>query len=439
MATADFPATITDKLFDAVPRKSTTLSSDITNSVTTIPVGSTAGFPSEGYVVIENETIYYTGTTATTFTGCTRGFAGTAVAHLATVAVRYAVVAEWANQVNAEIEAIETALGANLANAYNYGKNLIQHSAFWDINNDDLPVMWELSGTPTLAIATDTLFPSRGGKQITITGNGAALEGIEITGGTSNWLKVLPSTTYTFSIDYKVTAGDTGTLKIYSYNGAVEGTAHVNSAVFTATSATKYSVTFTTDADATNLEIQLLATADGDVCVFSHPKLEQGAIATPYILNEAEEQANIIQYYKPFCRVLLSGNQTAVPNATETAVQFDTVDYDLGSNFNTGTYTFTIPITGKYSHNLSLYVVNVDDGKYASLFLKAGATSKGFGAAYSSVANGDLTPKSSDSRFYNKDDAITVKIYHNNGDNAPYISNSDVGTYLEIELTTLDI
>jgi len=65
---------------------------------------------------------------------------------------------------------------------FSSGKNLIQHSAFFDVNGDDLPVMWALEKTPTLVIAPATLFPERGGNQITITSVGDTSEGIEITG-----------------------------------------------------------------------------------------------------------------------------------------------------------------------------------------------------------------------------------------------------------------
>jgi hypothetical protein len=61
----------------------TTLNGAINNSVTTITVVSTTGFPTSGQIRIDAEVIIYTGTTATTFTGCTRGARGTAnSAHL---------------------------------------------------------------------------------------------------------------------------------------------------------------------------------------------------------------------------------------------------------------------------------------------------------------------------------------------------------------------
>jgi len=66
----------------------TTLNGGINNSVTTITVVSTTGFPTAGQIRIASEVITYTGVTPTTFTGCTRGARGSAnVAHSTGVAV----------------------------------------------------------------------------------------------------------------------------------------------------------------------------------------------------------------------------------------------------------------------------------------------------------------------------------------------------------------
>ena len=66
----------------------TTLNGGINNSVTTITVVSTTGFPTAGELRIASEVITYTGITSTTFTGCTRGARGSAnVAHSTGVAV----------------------------------------------------------------------------------------------------------------------------------------------------------------------------------------------------------------------------------------------------------------------------------------------------------------------------------------------------------------
>jgi len=67
----------------------TTLTANMTNNGTTpIQVTSTAGFVSSGGLIIGSELIKYTGKTATTFTGITRGaYGSTNVAHTAGVSV----------------------------------------------------------------------------------------------------------------------------------------------------------------------------------------------------------------------------------------------------------------------------------------------------------------------------------------------------------------
>lgn len=68
--------------FDGYTLTRTTLNGGIDNVVTTLNVVSTSGFSGSGWVTIDSETIRYTGTTATSFTGCTRGVGGTtAVSH----------------------------------------------------------------------------------------------------------------------------------------------------------------------------------------------------------------------------------------------------------------------------------------------------------------------------------------------------------------------
>jgi Tfp pilus assembly protein PilX len=56
------------------------LTAALTAVATTVTVNSTTGFPGAGRITIDDEQINYTGTTATTFTGCTRAQGGTTAA-----------------------------------------------------------------------------------------------------------------------------------------------------------------------------------------------------------------------------------------------------------------------------------------------------------------------------------------------------------------------
>ena len=71
-----------------IPSVATTLNGAINSAVTTITVTSATTFPTSGRIDIDTELITYTGTTATTFTGCTRGVNGsTAASHLTAATV----------------------------------------------------------------------------------------------------------------------------------------------------------------------------------------------------------------------------------------------------------------------------------------------------------------------------------------------------------------
>jgi len=95
---------------------STTLSADIDFSTTTIPVSSnSANVPV--LLRIENEFILAVNKSGSNFTSVVRGFGGTtAVGHLNGAQVFGYIFAHHFNQLAVEVKAIETALGANLAN-----------------------------------------------------------------------------------------------------------------------------------------------------------------------------------------------------------------------------------------------------------------------------------------------------------------------------------
>lgn len=78
-----------EKVFKST-NASTTLDGAVLAGDTTLTVLSTTGFPSTGTLIIGTEQITYTGTTSTTFTGCTRGANGTTPAGYADGTAVYA-------------------------------------------------------------------------------------------------------------------------------------------------------------------------------------------------------------------------------------------------------------------------------------------------------------------------------------------------------------
>lgn len=82
VGTSNYPTSLDTvvELIQAANNAQTTLNGDLTANATTIAVISTALFNNTGSFAIGNELISYTGKTATSFTGCVRGFDGTTAA-----------------------------------------------------------------------------------------------------------------------------------------------------------------------------------------------------------------------------------------------------------------------------------------------------------------------------------------------------------------------
>jgi hypothetical protein len=106
-------------LYVAVNNRRTTLTSDINDSVTTIPVVATSGFPTTGLISIltgsditQTEAISYTGLTTTTFSGAGRGADGTdPQEHNSGDNVDHTVVAAHHNEPRGAILALEHFVG----------------------------------------------------------------------------------------------------------------------------------------------------------------------------------------------------------------------------------------------------------------------------------------------------------------------------------------
>lgn len=116
---ANFPTSVStnSNLYIAVNGLQTTLAANILATDTTIQLTSTTGFPTTGFVTIDNaEVVSYTGISGPNLTGCTRGADGTtALPHNTGVTVGATIVAAHHNLLKDEVIAIETALGAGFA------------------------------------------------------------------------------------------------------------------------------------------------------------------------------------------------------------------------------------------------------------------------------------------------------------------------------------
>jgi hypothetical protein len=143
--TAVYPSSISTlaNLKYAVNGVSTLLTANINSSQTTFGISACAGIVANVLITIDSEIMPVTGCSGTVLVVGSRGFDGTtAAAHTAPDTI-YAFVDAWnINSPNAEIIAIETALGANLSNV---------------LANGSSPSLVNLTLSGTLAVTSGTL------------------------------------------------------------------------------------------------------------------------------------------------------------------------------------------------------------------------------------------------------------------------------------------
>ena len=122
-----------------------------------------------------------------------------------------------------------------------------------------------------------------------------------------------------------------------------------------------------------------------------------------------------------------------VPTATSTLVEFDTEEFDVGNNFNTGTYKYIVPSDGKYMVTLSIRANEVMAvGKIILVYVYVGAVNVML--YQSSVATGgSAKPQIVGSKIIacSEDDEITLRFYHNQGANMGIFSSA-TRTYMSI-------
>lgn len=91
-----------------------------------------------------------------------------------------------------------------------------------------------------------------------------------------------------------------------------------------------------------------------------------GAAATPSATCFLESDTDCHNFYplQPCFRAYVTGTQTNVTgDGTLVTVQFNSEEYDIGSNYNTGTYTFTAPVDGRYLLMTNVYYEGIDSLK----------------------------------------------------------------------------
>jgi hypothetical protein len=144
-----------------------TLNGAINSSVTSIVLASASGFTASGTIVIDGESITYTGISTATLTGCVRGANGSTAASHSSGAVVTQVTSAWTGW---GLAATTGGIGVQLRlwSEANYGENLIFNPRggalyYWDVNANpnivDRGVLMA-AGTTVGGVPLDSTCPS---------------------------------------------------------------------------------------------------------------------------------------------------------------------------------------------------------------------------------------------------------------------------------------
>ena len=122
----------------------------------------------------------------------------------------------------------------------------------------------------------------------------------------------------------------------------------------------------------------------------------------------------------PTAKVNLSAQQANIATGTWTLINYDYEFYDIGSNFNTTTHKFIVPITGKYSivSKILWGSVIADKGWAFGVLNGAAKIQEDWG---DSATTGIRTNNLLGEFALTANDEITFQAYHNAGANTPDI------------------
>lgn len=138
----------------------------------------------------------------------------------------------------------------------------------------------------------------------------------------------------------------------------------------------------------------------------------------------------------PSMLAYINANQNDLTHQTNVTVELNTEVYDIGSNFNTGTYTFTAPIAGKYlvMAKVAFVAASVVAGEHASLIIGSVAGYLAYAWTQIPTAGKDGACVASNvvSLAANETVTLAAHIGHPSADTMDIYGNAQGDTYLSI-------
>ena len=334
-----------------------------------------------------------------------------------------------------------------------------------EATNENNPICFVAGADPdggSLGIETDGDLhynPSTG--LLTATGFAGALTG-NVTGNATGLVS-------TSNADITIQPNGTGDTIIYAPSDVVTTKTAVATltiaeagTVLVSCAATPYTITLPTASGHTGLRYHFiktdanyfLITLDGDGAeTFNYESSTGAPVATYARLNTYCAEVTIISDgtnwqvineamgQVPECRVYPSASQE-IANATWTVLSLNTEVYDMGNNFNTGTYTYTFPIAGRYvvmAFTITADANMVADKKYSIRVYKNGNTGDASHVIHAALAKG-VSDEVSYVSSYSANDYIVLQYRHDAGAGVDNITvgSGTVNTSLIVRLLSKD-
>ena len=138
------------------------------------------------------------------------------------------------------------------------------------------------------------------------------------------------------------------------------------------------------------------------------------------------------------CSAYLSTDQLNLPDATGALVELDAVIYDSGSDFNTGTHRFVIPVTGYYHVCASIRFTNTLIGKYNMQVVKeTGSLLKISVIDYTTTVGDELVLASSNILYLSEGNYLELRCRIDVGGATVDIDDHKYNTYLTVHLLSI--
>ena len=172
--------------------------------------------------------------------------------------------------------------------------------------------------------------------------------------------------------DLTLNADGSGNDIILQSNGSTKAivTAEGTAGIGTATPNKTLDVTSTAGSAGTPNGLYLYNTIHGsDSQIYMYAENDSGTLKGGYIKFDPDAETlslasnvnaisidstgAVTKPLQPAFQVTLSTSMDNIAASTDTTIEFDTETFDTNADFNTGTYTFTAPVTGKYLLTLS--------------------------------------------------------------------------------------